>query len=174
MKTMPQPIFLVEDNEMYLKTLEKYLKEHLNSNTQVRTFLNGEDCLKNLNMKPKIVVLDYFLNSASPNAMNGLEVLKKIKITNPETSILMLSNQDNIQVATDIMKYGAFDYVSKSENAFLRVLNAIHNIDKIINQAAEIKMGRQVKRVLIAWIILLIAIMVILQLFFPQLMNRNN
>ncbi len=173
MTTSSQPIFLVEDNEMYLKTLERHLKEHLDTNAMIRTFSNGEECLKNMHLEPKIVVLDYYLNSLLPKAMDGLETLKKIKTMKPDTMVLMLSNQDNVQVATDTMKYGAFDYVSKNENAFLRVQNSINNIEKIITQSTAIKTGKQVRRVLIGWIILLIAIIIILQLFFPNLMNRN-
>lgn len=173
MKKSQRPIFLVEDNSLYLNALEKKLKQGMNSGDSIYKFSNGEDCIKNMNMNPKIVVLDYFLNSASREAMNGLEVLKKIKIISPETMVLMLSNQDDIQIATDTMKYGAFDYVSKNENAFLRVQNAIANIEKIISQEIVIKTGKQVRHILIAWIILLIATIVILQIFFPGLMNRN-
>lgn len=93
MNTKSHPIFLVEDNDVYLKTLEKNLKENFNHGTQIRTFSNGEDCLKNMDLKPKIVVLDYFLDGSSPTAMNGLEVLKKIKIKSPETMVLMLSTR---------------------------------------------------------------------------------
>ncbi len=171
MTNLSQIIFLVEDNNLYVKALEKYLKEHLKFNAYLHTFSNGEDCLKNMDMNPNIIVLDYFLNSASQNAMNGIEVLKKIKITHPDTSVLMLSNQDDLNVATDTMKYGAFDYVSKNENSFLRIQNSINNIEKIITQSIEIKAGRQVKLVLSVWIILLIALIVILQLFFPDLLK---
>ena len=167
MKTVARPIFLVEDNNLYLNTLEKNLKEYTNSNSPIHKFSNGEDCIKNLNLKPKIVVLDYFLNSASQKAMNGLDVLKKIKLMNPETNVLMLSNQDDVQVATDTIKYGAFDYVSKNENSFIRVKNAINNIEKVLSQEIEIKNNKQVKWVLVAWIVLLVGVIVILQLFFP-------
>lgn len=173
MNKIVRPIFLVEDNSLYLNALEKKLSPNIDSGTSILKFSNGEDCLKSMNMKPKIVVLDYFLNSASREAMNGLEVLKKIKASNPDTMVLMLSNQDDMQVATDTMKYGAFDYVSKNENAFIRVQNAINNIEKIIAQATIIKTGKEVKRILIGWIVLLIAAIVVLQIFFPGLMNRN-
>jgi two-component system, OmpR family, response regulator len=169
MKTIIEPIFLVEDNSLYLKALEKHLKENLKNPVEIRTFSNGEDCLKNMNMKPKIVVLDYFLNSGSTQAMNGLDVLKRIKISNPDTMVLMLSSQDSIKVATDTIKFGAFDYVSKNENAFIRVENGINNIEKIISQSIQIKNNRQARRVLIAWIILLLAVIAIQQLFFPTL-----
>lgn len=171
MKSIAEPIFLVDDNEIYVKTLEKYLKEHLGPATQTKTFLNGEECLKHMKIKPKIVILDYFLNTTFPKAMNGLEVLKQIKQISPETSVLMLSSQDNIQVATDTMKYGAFDYVSKGDNAFIRVHNAIRNMEKMLSQAFALKAAKQVKLVLIGWIGILIIIIIVLQLFFPQFMS---
>lgn len=172
MKTTPYPIFLVEDNGIYLKTLEKYLKENLKFNVGIHTFLSGEDCLKNMALKPKIVILDYFLNSTTPDAANGLDILKKIDTMYPETAVVMLSSQDNMKVATDTMKYGAYDYVSKNENAFLRVHNVINNINTMITQAAEIKLGRQVKRILIAWIVLLVGAAVVMKFFFPELMKN--
>jgi DNA-binding NarL/FixJ family response regulator len=167
-------IFLVEDNEIYLKTLEKYLKENLKFNVSIHTFLNGEDCLKNMNLKPHIIILDYFLNSTTEDAANGLDILRKIDTAYPEVAVVMLSSQDNIKVATDTMKYGAYDYVSKNDNAFLRVHNIINNINKMIVQADELKINKQIKRVLIVWIILLIGTAVALQLFYPELMSRNN
>lgn len=169
MKTASQPVFLVEDNSLYAKALEKHLNEHLSSRVPIHTFSNGEDCLKNLNMNPKIIVLDYFLNSASRTAMNGLDILKQIKLTNPETKVLMLSSQDDMEVTTDTMKYGAFEYVPKNKNAFLRIQNSIDNLEKIIplrkesfGQSTEIKKAKQF---LIASIMALAAVMVVLELF---------
>src|ERR1035437_1313719 len=135
-------IFLVEDNEIYLKTLEKYLKENLKLNARIHTVLSGEECLKNMSLKPDIIILDYFLNSTTQEAANGLDILKKIDTTYPNVAVIMLSSQDNIKIATYTMKYGAFEYVSKNESAFLRVHNVINNINKMIVQAAELKMNR--------------------------------
>ena len=129
-KTSPYLIFLVEDNKLYLKTLRNYLNEHLKFNVQIHLFSNGEACLKELDLNPGIIILDYFLNGKTKEAKNGIEILKAIKITHHEIAVLMLSTQDNMQVATDTMKYGAFDYISKTENAFIRIQNAINNIYK--------------------------------------------
>src|ERR1035437_2254679 len=124
MKTaQPYIIFLVEDNKVYLKTLKNYLNEHLKFNVRIHTFLDGEECLKNLDLNPEIIVLDYFLNEKIKNAKSGIEILKQIKKKSPEIAVVILSEQDNMKVATDTMKYGAFDYISKNENAFLRIQN---------------------------------------------------
>jgi two-component system OmpR family response regulator len=49
----------------------------------------------------------------------------------------MLSGQDKIQVAVNTMKYGAFDYIVKSESAFLRSEHVIFNIIKSLKLEGE-------------------------------------
>lgn len=93
------------------------------------TFTNGEDCLKKIGDNPDIVVLDYYLNDdENPNAMDGLEVLKKIKETSEDSAVIMLSGQDKLQVAIDSIKNGAYEYVAKSESTFVRIQNVVRNI----------------------------------------------
>src|ERR1035437_9349188 len=128
-------IFLVDDNELFLKSIEVYLRQFFRNFT-ITTFTTGEDCLKAISQNPDIVLLDYMLNSKYPDAMNGIMVLEKIKKTNPETSVIIFSAQDKIEVAVETMKHGAFDYVIKNERMFLRVQNAIKNILK--NQSLKL------------------------------------
>ena len=60
--------------------------------------------------------------------MNGLETLDKVKEFNPETPVIMLSSQDKIEVAINCMHHKAFDYVVKSETAFVRLQKIITSI----------------------------------------------
>jgi DNA-binding NtrC family response regulator len=62
------------------------------------------------------------------NAMNGIQTLDKIKIFNPDIPVVMLSSQDKIEVAINCMHHKAFDYVVKSETAFLRMEKKIETI----------------------------------------------
>ena len=39
---------------------------------------SGEDCLEHLNLKPSLIVLDYYLGEGESTAMSGLDTLKKI------------------------------------------------------------------------------------------------
>lgn len=119
-------IFLVDDDEMFLKTMELYLKQNFKSFT-INSFTTGEECLKCLSQNPGIILLDYMLNTKYPNAMNGIKVLEQIKKTNKETAVILFSAQDRIEVAVDTMKHGAFDYIIKNDRMFLRVQNAIKN-----------------------------------------------
>ena len=58
--------------------------------------------------------------------MNGIETLDKIKTINPDIPVVMLSSQDKIDVAINCMHHRAFDYVVKSETAFLRLTKKYH------------------------------------------------
>ena len=70
--------------------------------------------------------------------MNGLETLDKIKAFNPEIPVIMLSSQDKIEVAINCMHHKAFDYVVKSETAFVRLQKIITSIFKYQKMEKEL------------------------------------
>jgi DNA-binding NtrC family response regulator len=94
----------------------------------IETFATGELCLENLALMPDVIVLDYHLDGIDPTAMNGLDTLDKIKAFNQDIPVVMLSSQDKIDVAINCMHHKAFDYVVKSETAFLRLQKIISTI----------------------------------------------
>src|ERR1043165_2071417 len=130
-------LFLVDDDAVFLKALEIEFLHH--TDFTVETFATGELCLENLSHKPDVIILDYHLNGIDKNAMNGIETLDKIKTINPDIPVVMLSSQDKIDVAINCMHHRAFDYVVKSETAFMRLQKNItayfhyHKIEKELN-----------------------------------------
>jgi two-component system, OmpR family, response regulator len=119
-------LFLVDDDALFLKSLEIEFAQ--NTESGIMTFATGELCLENLSQKPDIIILDYYLNSVEKDAIDGLETLDRIKAINPQIPVIMLSSQDKIDVAVNCMKHQAFDYIVKSETAFLRLQKAITTI----------------------------------------------
>lgn len=116
-------LFLVDDDAVYLKSLEIQFLEALQF--EVQTFATGELCIKNLSENPDVIILDFHLDGIDENAMNGLKTLDIIKSINSEIPIIMLSSQDKIEVAVKCIQHNAFDYVVKSETAFLRLKKII-------------------------------------------------
>jgi DNA-binding NarL/FixJ family response regulator len=112
-------LFLVDDDALFLKSLE--IEFHHHTEFTVETFATGELCVENLSHNPDVIILDYHLNGVDKNAMNGIETLDKIKALKPDLPVVMLSSQDKIDVAISCMHHRAFDYVVKSETAFLRL-----------------------------------------------------
>jgi two-component system OmpR family response regulator len=119
-------LFLVDDDALFLKSLEIEFLQH--GDFIIETYATGELCIKNLSQNPDVIILDYHLDGINKNAMNGMATLDKIKAVNPAISIIMLSSQDKIEVAVNCMHHMAFDYVVKSETAFMRLQKIITTI----------------------------------------------
>jgi two-component system OmpR family response regulator len=124
-------IMLVDDNDMFIKTLELSLKGQFKSEIQIESFATGEACLSRIKENPEtaadIVILDYHLNTDSETAMNGVDILKKIKELNFWTIVVMLSGEDKLKIAQDCITNGAYDYVVKTETALIRIQNILKN-----------------------------------------------
>ena len=126
-------IFLVDDDLLFLKALEHSISGKLTS-VKIQTFQTGEACLQQMKFKPQIVILDYYLNSKLPYAWNGLTILRQIKKISRHTKVIMLSSQDSLEVAVKCIENGSFDYISKSESAFVKINNVLTNIIEDIKE----------------------------------------
>jgi len=119
-------LFLVDDDAVFLKSLEIQFRGH--PEFAVETYTTGERCMENLSHDPNIIILDYHLDGIDKNAMNGMETLDKIKSFNADIPVVIFSAQDKIEVAIDCMHHRAFDYVVKDETGFVRLEKIISGI----------------------------------------------
>jgi DNA-binding NtrC family response regulator len=119
-------VFIVDDDQAQAAMVADYLGKF--KNITIKIFHSGEDCIKNLSLKPQIIFLDYSFDKVGKNAMNGIQILKEIKNADESIEVVMFSAQDKIEVAVNTMKYGAFDYIVKNESSFHRSENVIKNI----------------------------------------------
>jgi two-component system, OmpR family, response regulator len=119
-------LFLVDDDALFLKSLEIEFLQH--ADFHIETYKTGELCIQNLSHTPDVIILDYHLDGIEKDAMNGIDTLDKIKSYNPDIPVVMLSSQDKIDVAIKCMHHRAFDYVVKSETAFVRLQKIISTI----------------------------------------------
>jgi len=151
-------VFLVEDNLLYRKALKSHLEENIH-NIDIQTFNNGEEMLDRINQNPDIVVLDYMLQTSATKARNGLSILKKIIFRKPYTPVIILSEQRNKNLVTELVDQGAYDYVSKFDNGFERVTMHIRNIISQLNE--EKKEEKSVWNAML-WTIVFVALLSIL------------
>jgi len=124
-------IFVVEDDEWYTRLLVHNLS--LNPDYEIESFTNGKDCLNNLYKNPDVITLDYRLPD-----MQGLEVLKNIKAENEEIQVILISEQSEIDVVVELLKFGAYDYIVKSKDIRERLLNTVQNIRNGVSLKKEI------------------------------------
>jgi DNA-binding NtrC family response regulator len=131
MTEKPLKIFVVEDNEWYNKLLVHTLS--LNPDNEVKSFFNAGDFLNSLGESPDIVTLDYRLPDIS-----GLDVLKRIRQENGDIQVILISEQNDINMAVNLLKLGAYDYITKSDDIRERLLNTIQNLKQGIGLKREI------------------------------------
>jgi two-component system, NtrC family, response regulator AtoC len=117
----PFKIFIVEDDLWYSEVLEYLLK--LNPDCEVEKFSSGAEFLKNLHRRPSLVTLDYSLGDYT-----GDELLKKIHNFDPRIPVIMVSGQEDITTALELLRAGAADYIVKNTEAKERLWNAVRNI----------------------------------------------
>lgn len=116
-------IYVVDDNEWYNKFIVHNLS--LNPDYTIKSFFNGKDLLDSLHEKPDVITLDYRLPD-----IKGDVLLKKIKERDENVEVIIISEQDEIETAVDLLKAGAFDYLVKSKDIRDRLQNAINIIRK--------------------------------------------
>lgn len=152
-------VFIVDDDLIYLKSLENSLEESSYYKSELRTFLTGEECIKNLYLQPDVVILDYYLNSIDANAMNGLKTLAKIKEVDPKIKVIMLSGQESPEVAANSIKNGAMEYFVKNDTVFVKIKNVIknivHNKETIQHLEKRIPLSRTINIIVILILVLL-------------------
>ncbi len=130
-------LFLVDDDAVYLRLLEIDFLQH--ADFEIETYATGELCLASLSHNPDVIILDYRLDGIDETAMNGIDTLDRIKMYNPDIPVVMLSSQDKIEVAINCMHHRAFDYVVKSETAFMRLQKILTTIFQYKKMEKELK-----------------------------------
>lgn len=116
----PVKIFVVEDDQAYTKFIKYVLG--LNPDYEVEFFTTGKECINNLHKNPSIITLDYSLPD-----MPGQQVLEQIKSYDPNIVVIVVSAQEKIGTAVELLKAGAFDYITKDQDTKDRLLNSINN-----------------------------------------------
>ncbi len=146
-------IFIVQENLIYKELIVGYLQQK--KYTNLKTFKTADECLKSISQKPDIIVLDY-----SFQGITGLELMKRVKAEYPEIDFIFLSGQNDVEVAVNIMKMGAADYVVKNNNAPEALVKSIQYLLSK-NQVQKVKKGYQVG-VIGFFIMLFLIIMIII------------
>jgi DNA-binding NtrC family response regulator len=125
-------IFIVEDDP-FIGELYKYHLS-LNPDYQITHFQTAKDCLANLFQKPDIVCIDYGLPD-----MNGDTLLRKIQEVNTSIPVIVISGQEDIEVAINFLKQGAKDYIIKDDHTKEMLWNAILKVKENLELKKEVE-----------------------------------
>lgn len=115
-------LFIVEDSPAWAAMLAG----KLGNDYLIVQFTTGEDAVKRLSDKPRIIILDYHL----AGRMTGLDTLKEIRKQLPDAYVVIFSAQEDVQTAIEILDNGAYDYVVKDDNAINKLQIILRNIEE--------------------------------------------
>lgn len=127
-------IFIVDDNPLNVNAVKKYLDNKFGTKLNIFTFLSGKSVLEKIDKNTSMVILDYHLEGE-----NGNEVLEKIKKINPGTEVIMLTSNEEIEIAIESFQKGASGFVIKGDNSWRKVIAFVNNVitDPILRMGRE-------------------------------------
>lgn len=126
---MKRDILVVDDEADILDLTSGIL---IDDGFETRTASTGAAAIDEVGRRvPGLVVLDIWLQD---NALDGLDVLEKIKRDHPELPVVMMSGHGTIGTAVAAIKKGAYDFIEKPFKADRLLLIAKRAIE-----AAELK-----------------------------------
>jgi len=103
---------LIVDDEKDIRELVSDILIDEGYTTQLAA--NSEDTFKSIEKsKPKLIILDIWLKESK---LDGIDILKQVKLNNPDIPVVIISGHGNIEIAVAAIKQGAYDFIEKPFN----------------------------------------------------------
>jgi DNA-binding NtrC family response regulator len=125
-------IFIVEDDPWYGQILKHHLG--LNPDYEMELFTSGKEMLQKLYHKPDLICLDFGLPDLS-----GDKLLKEILVRDKQIPVIIISAQEEISVAVELLKAGAKDYIIKDDHTKEHLWKSILQIRENIHLKQEVE-----------------------------------
>ena len=103
-------LLIVDDDNPFRERLARAMEKKGFTVFQAESVKKGRDVA--IANKPQFGVVDLRLNDG-----NGIEVVREIQKSNPNSKVIMLTGYGNIPTAVAAIKQGAIDYLSKPADA---------------------------------------------------------
>lgn len=115
-------IFIVEDDPWYGEVLSYHLS--LNPDYDIQRFATGETCLKALQTSvPHLITIDYNLPDT-----NGIQLFRRLREQLPDTPVIVISGQQDVETAVELLQAGVDDYLVKDDRTKDLLWNAVLKI----------------------------------------------
>ncbi len=124
-------VFVVDDDRHYSRLLSYRLSK--NPDYEVQTFSSGEDALAHMEDNPDLILLDIMMPG-----IGGIETLDRIREIRPDLPVVMVSAQGVIDTAVEAMKLGAYDYITKGQDDFVKLDTVVKNVMEKVSMQREL------------------------------------
>jgi DNA-binding NarL/FixJ family response regulator len=167
-------IFLVDHNigltSAIRNSIENPEKYHIEIFTSGEKFLAYLTRIKFNRKDIYIVFLGYkYFDEGNNTIMNGVEILEATKTLNKDIEVVMLTGDDEGSFGSYVMKSGAYTFIPKNDNVYLRINNIIMGIISQKRLAQKRRDFNISLEIIIGFIILVTIIWVIYRFFYYDL-----
>ncbi len=108
---MPDDILIVDDERDIRELIGDILRDE---GYDARLAANSDACMAEINAAPPgLIILDIWLKDSH---MDGIDILKTVKRSNPDIPVVIISGHGNIEIAVAAIKQGAYDFIEKPFN----------------------------------------------------------
>lgn len=120
-------IVVIEDDRQNAEMIKDFIQTNY-AKAELALYATGEEAISNTTITPDLFIIDYNLDSENPNALDGIQIMMKLRDEH-DAPVIFLSSQENATIAANAIMYGADDYVAKNnQDSFNRLEIAIHNV----------------------------------------------
>ncbi len=130
-------LLVVDDEQVVLDSIRKHLKK---DNYEIHTAMNAREALDFFAASPADIVLTDLMMPE----IDGLELMKEIKSTSPNTPVIMITGYATINTALQATQLGAFDYIAKpfTRSELKSVIQRAANVIEKAGAESEEAVGR--------------------------------
>lgn len=125
MKTAFDKKFFVVDDDPFITAYLEQILNNLGYNN-IEVYPNGTECMENIHHNPEIIFLDYQMED-----MDGLEVLKKVKLYFPGIHVVFTTALEDLSIAVKSLSDGSFDFLLKKNITMEEVSNILKSIAEV-------------------------------------------
>lgn len=128
---MPERILVVEDDEEFADLIGLLLTK---KGYEAKVTYNGKDAIEAASdLFPSIILQDYMLADIS-----GIDLLTRLKEASPDSHVIIITARGSEEVAVDVMKAGATDYLKKPFDTE-KLLTTVENTLRLRSSEAAIE-----------------------------------
>lgn len=133
-------VFVIEDNELYSKLIEKQLRDR--TDYQLTIFSTVESMLSEVKSgnKPHLIITDYYLGHEIKTA---LQLVDEMKLIDSSIPIVVMTSQSDLKLAVQVLKQGAFDFIVKDSAAYERIVSTVCKVVELVKLKEEIDLHRK-------------------------------
>lgn len=121
-------IFIVEDDYIYNKLATLITEEVINTyncpdlNFEIRSFTSAQECVRHLEEKPKVMLMDYFFEiNGSNNISTAIELLSKMRQECDDCEIIIISALTELNKIVELIEMGVHHFIIKDHDSLNRL-----------------------------------------------------